>query len=165
METATRKTTMARIEKVGKTEHPDFFDSILPPGEEVPGAAEKSQSTHLGSLGLQMMFANWGPMADWWYGTLLYLLDEPECYDQLVREIRTTLTSYDKIDSGSLASLPFLHACLEETLRLLPTNLTGLPWYSPGAVVDDHFIPKGVRKLSFLQSFYQNSSFFQKSVC
>lgn len=145
MESATRQTTMTRIARVGKTEHPDFFDYIFPPGEQVPGPKEARQLIHLGSLGLQMMFANWVPMADWWYGTLLYLLDESVCYEQLVREIRMSFASYDKMDPGSLASLPFLRACLEETLRLLPTNLTGLPRYSPGAVVDGHFIPKCVR--------------------
>lgn len=129
METATRKATMARIDKIGKSDHPDFFDYILPPGDEAPGAADTRRLTHLASLGLQVMFASWGggPMADWWYGTLLFLLDEPECYDQLVREIRTSFTSYDEIHPRSLASLPFLHACLEETLCLLPNNLTGLP--------------------------------------
>ncbi|KAK2615448.1 hypothetical protein N8I77_002202 [Diaporthe amygdali] len=34
-------------------------------------------------------------------------------------------------------------ACLDETLRLISTNSTGFPRYSPGAVVDGHYIPKG----------------------
>jgi cytochrome P450 len=59
MESSTRKATLDRIERVGKTEHPDFFDHILPPGDPKPQT--KSELVHLGSLGLQMMFANWGP--------------------------------------------------------------------------------------------------------
>jgi cytochrome P450 len=38
-----------------------------------------------------------------------------------------------------------LHACLEESLRILPSNNMGLPRYSPGAMVDGQYIPKGVR--------------------
>lgn len=32
----------------------------------------------------------------------------------------------------------YLLACLDETLRMISTNSTGLPRYSPGAVVDAH---------------------------
>lgn len=151
MESATRQATFRRISMAGdgaERDHPDFFDYILPPGDTIP--TRDSELKHLGSLGLQMMFANWGPMADWWYGTLLYLLDEPACYDRLVQEVRGGFEIYEDISSGSLASLPYLHACLEETLRLLPNNLTGLPRYSPGAVIDGHFVPKGVRTSSLL---------------
>lgn len=110
METETRRATLQRIDMIGKMEYSDFFDYILPPDEPKP--TDKRQLVHLGSLGLQMMFANWGPMADWWYGTLLYLLDEPACYGHLVKEIRGSIDNYDGISPSSLASLPFLHACL-----------------------------------------------------
>jgi len=83
-------------------------------------------------------------MADWFYGTLVYLLEEPTAYRNLVHEIRGKFDSYDDITSTAVMPLPYLHACLEETLRLLPTNLTGLPRYSPGATVDGHYVPKNV---------------------
>ncbi|KAI3398579.1 hypothetical protein diail_8925 [Diaporthe ilicicola] len=142
MEASTRKATLDRIERVGKTEHPDFFDHILPPGDTKPQS--QRELVHLGSLGLQMMFANWGPMADWWYGTLLFLFEEPDIYESLVHEIRSSFGKYGDITASSVTNLPYLHACLEETLRLMFTNLTGLPRYSPGAVVDGHYVPKGV---------------------
>lgn len=142
IEEETRQAVRRRIGLRGKTEHPDFFDHILPPDKPAPDS--KRELTHLGSLGMQLTFASWGPMADWFYGTLLFLLDETESYDSLVKEIRGNFRSYDDIVPSALASLPFLHACLEEALRLLPGNNTGLPRYSPGAVIDGHFIPKGV---------------------
>ncbi|KAF3761195.1 cytochrome P450 [Cryphonectria parasitica EP155] len=163
METATRQATLRCIDMIGKTEHPDFFDYILPPDEPKP--TEKRQLVHLGSLGLQMMFANWGPMADWWYGTLLYLLDEPACYSHLVKEIRGNIYSYDDINPTTLASLPFLHACLEETLRLLPTNLTGLPRYSPGAVVDGYFVPKGTTVQSSIFTLARSPDYIRDPLC
>lgn len=146
MEKATRQATQQRIDSMGSTQHVDFFDYILPPGDPLPTA--DSELVHLGSLGLQMMLANSGPMAEWFYGTLLFLLEEPAAYNKLVEEVRGGFDSYDGITSNTVISLPYLHACLEETLRLLPTNLTGLPRYSPGAVVDGHFVPKNVRSLT-----------------
>lgn len=99
MEAATRKATLQRIESIGSTQHADFFDYILPPGDPVPSSDR--ELVHLGSLGLQMMFANWGPMADWFYGTLVYLL-EPDTYDNL----QGKLDSYDNITSSTVSSLP-----------------------------------------------------------
>jgi cytochrome P450 len=120
----------------------DKFDFVLPVGAPVPEA--KAELYHLGSVALQLLFAGYGPVSDWFYGVLFFLFDEPECYKLLVQEIRA-LPSYENITHEHASRLPYLNACLEETLRLLQTNNTGLPRYSPGAVVDGHFIPKGVR--------------------
>jgi len=56
MEAATRQATLQRIASVGSTQHPDFFDHILPQGDPVPTSGR--ELVHLGSLGLQIMFAN-----------------------------------------------------------------------------------------------------------
>ncbi|RYP89821.1 hypothetical protein DL770_004032 [Monosporascus sp. CRB-9-2] len=52
--------------------------------------------------------------------------------------------SYSDITSGAAAALPYLTACLKESLRVMPNVLTGMPVVSPGAMVDGTFIPKGV---------------------
>lgn len=91
------------------------------------------------------MFAGWGPMADLFYGILVLLLENPETYDLLTKEIRESFSSYEEImPAKPLMSLPYLHAVIEETLRMLPSNNTGLPRISPGAVVDGQYIPQGV---------------------
>jgi cytochrome P450 len=91
------------------------------------------------------MFAGWGPVSDLFYGVLVLLLENPDTYKILTREIRGKFPTYEEIRSGNLlASLSYLHACLEETLRILPSNLTGLPRISPGAMVDAQYVPKGV---------------------
>ena len=91
------------------------------------------------------MFAGWGPMADLFYGVPVLLLENPETYQLLTKEIRESFSSYKEIATGkTLTSLSYLHACIEETLRLLPSNLTGLPRISPGAMVDGQYIAKGV---------------------
>lgn len=141
MESNTRKTVLRRIERRGNTPHPDLFDYVLPLDEEPP--TNNAELLHLGSVALQMTFAGFGPMADWYYFTLFFLVHSPDCYKVLAEEIRGTFTDYNDINIRSTAILPYLVACLEETLRLVANNSTGLPRYSPGAVVDGHYIPKG----------------------
>lgn len=143
MESNTRKSVLRRIDRRGGTPHLDIFDFVLPADEEPPTG--KSELLHLGSVALQTMFAGFGPMADWYYFLLFYLMEMPESYKALTHEIRDTFGSYDRINVQSTAKLQYLTACLEETLRIISTNATGLPRYSPGAVVDGHYIPKGVR--------------------
>lgn len=152
MEKATRDAVQSRINQKGETEHPDFFDYILP--ADNPAPKDNDEMLHVGSLALQVMFAGWGPMADLFYGVVVLLLEEPECYEILTAEVREHFSTYDDITSAALISLPYLHACLEESLRLLPSNNTGLPRISPGAQVDGDYIPKGVGfTISFLPLF------------
>lgn len=137
-----RDGVLRRVERRGKTEHVDLFDFVLPTDCPVPSGYW--ELIHIGALAQQMMFANYGPMSDWYYGTLLFLLEEPQYLQYLSKEIRDQSRSYHDIKPSALASLPFLHACLEESIRLLPGNNTGLPRLSPGTVVDGHYVPKGV---------------------
>lgn len=142
MQKAVNDGVMKRVEGRTDIKHLDYFDFILPKGQSLPSA--QGELLHIGSLSIQVMFANFGPLADWLYAAILCLLEEPQCYRALVEEIRDAFETYDDITPVALASLPYLHACLEESLRLFPSNNTGLPRYSPGATVDGHYIPKGV---------------------
>jgi cytochrome P450 len=131
------------IERRGQTEHPDYFDYILP--VDAPCPTDKKELLHIGSVSLQVLFAGWGPMADLFYGALVLLLKNPETLRLLTKEIRESFSSYEDIIPGkTLTSLSYLHACIEETLRMLPSNNTGLPRISAGAMVDGQFIPEGV---------------------
>jgi cytochrome P450 len=100
------------------------------------------------------MLGGFGPMADWYYFTLFHVINNPECYKILVDEIRTEFLNYDDISVQSTANLHYLIACLNETLRIISTNSTGLPRYSPEAVVDGYgyCIPKGVSRSFFQQN-------------
>lgn len=142
MEAAVRDGVLRRIELRGNTEHVDLFDYVLPADQPVP--SDPRELIHIGALAQQMMFANYGPMSDWYYGTLLFLHEEPRCLRDLSKEIRDKFKSYHDITPSAVASLPLLHACLEESQRLLSSNNTGLPRLSPGAFIDGHYIPKGV---------------------
>jgi hypothetical protein len=132
-----------RIDMRGNTKHIDFVEFYLPADRPLP--KDKREMTHLGALAIQFIFTSFGPASDWYYITLYFLLEEPECYKALAKEIRNTLERYKEITPEASMSLPYLHACLEESLRIFPSNNTGLPCYSPGAMVDGQYIPKGVR--------------------
>ncbi len=142
MEKTTRVSVGRRADQRGSTEHIDFFEYILPADSLLP--TDPREITHLGSVAVQVMFAEFGPLSEWFYATLFYLLQEPAYYKLLAEEIRDAFKSYDDITPDALTALPYLQACLEESLRMFPNNNTGLPRISPGAMVDGHYVPKGV---------------------
>jgi len=143
VEERTRVGVKQRIDVRGNTEHIDFFEFCQPADSPLP--KNKHEFTHLGALAVQLNFASFGPMSDWFYVTLYFLLDAPGYLKLLAEEIRNAFQRYQDITPDALNSLLYLQACLEESLRILPGNNTGLPRYSPGAMVDGQYIPKGVR--------------------
>jgi cytochrome P450 len=79
-------------------------------------------------------------------GCVFYLLSNPEIMERLVKEIRETFDSVEEIHNPKLGSLPYLHACIEETLRMNPPKASSLPReiLKGGLTIDGHFLPKGV---------------------
>ncbi|RYP52381.1 hypothetical protein DL768_002412 [Monosporascus sp. mg162] len=83
-----------------------------------------------------------------------YLIKNPQCYQRLADEIRSTFTNGSEIRSGPrLTSCSYLRACIDETLRLSPA-LPGTLWreQAPEArspkeplLVDGHVIPDGTQ--------------------
>ncbi|KAF2828832.1 cytochrome P450, partial [Ophiobolus disseminans] len=104
-----------------------------------------------------------GPMADLFYGIIVLLLENAETYQILTTENRENFSRYEDIIPGqTLASLSYLHACIEETLRMLPSNLTGLPRISPGAMVDGQYIPTGTHVQTCLWSLARHEDYFHQ---
>ena len=133
---------LRRIERRGRTEHVDLFDYILPADHPLP--SDRREVIHIGALAQQMMFANYALCPTGIMVPSYFYLKSAECLQRLSKEIRDKFESYCDIMPSALACLPFLHACLEESQRLLPSDNTGLPRLSPGAIIDGHYIPKGV---------------------
>ncbi|KAI6084063.1 cytochrome P450 [Hypoxylon rubiginosum] len=158
MERVTRDSVLKRIDQRGSTEHDDYFEYILP--ADSPKPSDPRELLHIGSVALQVMFAGWGPMGDLFYGALALLLQEPNCYKALAEEVRTHFQDYESITPTELGSLPYLHACVEETLRMLPSNNTGLPRISPGATVDGHYVPKGAYVQSCIWALARSPTYF-----
>ncbi|KAI2620575.1 cytochrome P450 [Hypoxylon sp. NC1633] len=158
VEQATRKSVLRRIDERGNTEHGDYFDHILP--ADRPAPTDPRELLHIGSLAFQVMFAGWSPMGDLFYGSLALLLAEPSCYKALVEEIREHFHDYDAITPTSLGALPYLQACVDETLRMLPSNNSGLSRRSPGATVDGCYVPKGTHVQTSIWALARSPKYF-----
>ncbi|KAK1579224.1 cytochrome P450 CYP561D2P [Colletotrichum navitas] len=76
-------------------------------------------------------------------GLTFHLTRNPDVYRNLVQEIREAFASEEEITTKSTKRLTYLHACLEETLRIYPPAAETPPRVSPGDVIDGKFIPKG----------------------
>ncbi|KAI1123656.1 cytochrome P450 [Nemania abortiva] len=132
-----------RLTLKGATEHIDYFEQLMPADGHVPDDPE--ELLHLSKISTQLMFAGYLPPSDWYYGIFFHLLHSPRWMEIVTREIRDTFSSYDEIAPEAAASLPYLNVCLKEALRCFNTSasIDGMPVYSPGAMVDGQFIPKG----------------------
>jgi cytochrome P450 len=143
MEYNCREGVKRRVQLRDSVTHIDFFSFLLTEKDDPP--KNKAELSHLGSANLQFMFAGFQSMSDWYYSTIVFLLQNRRVYDILLAEIRGAFKSYADITYENLAGLQYLNACLEESLRLFPPLDTGLARLSPGATVDGVWVPKGVR--------------------
>jgi len=137
-----------RIENRGKTRHPDFMDYMISP--EDPPPSTKKELIHIEQVAFQMFIAGFDPVQITFYANLFFLLKYPKTREILTREIRDTFKSYEEITPESLINLKYLHAFINESLRVHLTTPTGLPRISPGATVDGVYVPKGVSESRLL---------------
>ncbi|KAI0156120.1 cytochrome P450 [Pestalotiopsis sp. NC0098] len=76
-------------------------------------------------------------------GFTFYVGNSPIVYERLAREIRETFKEESEINMNSAGRLEYLHAVLEETLRVYPPAAETPPRISPGAYIEGKWIPKG----------------------
>ncbi|EAW14333.1 cytochrome P450 [Aspergillus clavatus NRRL 1] len=133
-------------EKVGRrlslqANRPDFMSYILKYYDE-RGMSRQEIEANAGVL----ILAGSETTATALSGCTFYVLKNPEVYNRLVREIRTSFQRQEDITFLSVARLPYLHAALEESLRLYPPVPGILPRKVPagGASVDGQYVPGGV---------------------
>jgi cytochrome P450 len=97
-------------------------------------------------------------MSGFWF----YLTRHPRVYDKLVEEIRTTFKSADDIKTGpALISCKYLHACVDESLRLSPAETSELAReVLPGGLdIAGHHIPEGTHVGVAIWTFMHNQEF------
>lgn len=135
-----------RIERRGETEHLDYFEQLVP--ADKPSPEDEKYIYHLENVAGQLLLAGWQPLANQFYSLIFFILEEPEAYAALVKEVRDAFMDYDEINNESTAGLKYLQACAYESFRLHQDTVDGLPRVSPGAVVDGAHIPKGVSQVN-----------------
>jgi len=76
---------------------------------------------------------------------VFYGLQEPEVLGRLSAEIRGAFASPDDIRTPKLHQLPYLDACIDESLRLAPPKPGSLPRVvlPGGTTIDGRFVPGG----------------------
>ncbi|KAH9901774.1 cytochrome P450 [Xylariomycetidae sp. FL2044] len=98
-----------------------------------------------------------------------YLSRYPDVYQRLSKEIRETFASGDDIRGGPLlTSCKYLRACIEETLRMAPPNVSTL-WREQiendqdtgPLVVDGHVVPRGTQVGVNIYALHHNEKYFR----
>lgn len=79
-------------------------------------------------------------------GVMFYLRINRRIYQRLAKEIRTSFQKEEDINIQSISRLSYVHACVEEILRIYPPAALTPPRVSPGDTVGDYYVPKGVSK-------------------
>ena len=79
-------------------------------------------------------------------GTTYRLLKNPEVLKTLVEEVRSAFSDFDDISLEELARQKYLHAVLQEGLRMYPPVPIALPRRTPkdGSVVNGQWVPGDV---------------------
>ncbi|OTA98401.1 hypothetical protein M426DRAFT_69896, partial [Hypoxylon sp. CI-4A] len=130
-----------RIDKRDQVKHLDYFEGLVPPGSSELTSKERN---HLEQVAAQLLVAGYDPIADQFYGLLFLLLREPDALTTVINEVRGAFQRYNEINPSELAGLQYMHACIQESFRIVDTGPNGLPRISPGAMVDGTYIDKGV---------------------
>ncbi|PHH88581.1 hypothetical protein CDD83_7349 [Cordyceps sp. RAO-2017] len=151
-----------RIRRKGAVEHLDFFEQLIPESREPP--AGRREMRHLEQVAGQLLVAGYEPPSLWLYYTVYHLSKNAGALRTATDEVRGAFQSYADITAGAAAELPYLTACLGESLRMMPGILTGMPVVSPGAAVDGVFIPKGVVCQSSSFALARNPRHFRDSL-
>ena len=73
----------------------------------------------------------------------------PYDYERVKKEVRDVYTSMDEITAQATSKLPYLHAVVQEALRLHPAGPVSVPRVvdRPGVMVSGCEIPVGVRSI------------------
>ena len=78
--------------------------------------------------------------------TIFYLVRDPAALSKLTKEVRAAFAGLDDIRNPKLSALPYLGACIDETMRMCPPKASTLPReiLTGGMMIDGHHIPEGV---------------------
>ncbi|KAJ5748313.1 uncharacterized protein N7511_010009 [Penicillium nucicola] len=96
-------------------------------------------------------------------GTLFLLGHHPAALARLTEELRVTFSNEDEIHLGQqLNSCKFLQACINESLRLLPSVPNSPPRVvqEGGIQIDQEFIPAGITVGTSIYTLQRNPKYF-----
>ncbi|KAL7943935.1 cytochrome P450 [Trichoderma barbatum] len=96
---------------------------------------------------------------------IFYIGTNPDAYTKLVDEVRSAFATEEDITLKSTQQLEYLHACLEETLRVYPPVNETPPRVCPGATICGKHVPAGTRISVFQEATYHNPEHWAEPDC
>lgn len=139
-----RVRAVERIQMPADRRHSDYFEVLL--HDHQPADMNDKRIRHMLTVAGQLIIGGHDPTSVAMYMAFYFILRHQEALSQLKEEVRDAFSNYEEIDTETLRTLPWLNACLHETLRLSSSATHhSLPRISPGGVVNGKAIPKGVR--------------------
>ena len=147
--TFTRERVDKRIE-IG-SDRPDFMKYILENNRQGGLTREEIDSTTT-----LLVLAGSETSATTLTSATYFALKNPPVMERLVREVREAFISQDEITVAAVSNLPYVHAIIQEALRMHPTGPISVPRQvdRPDVVVCGMAVPQGV-------SLYFNSNFLR----
>ncbi|KAK1140603.1 hypothetical protein N8T08_010240 [Aspergillus melleus] len=122
-----------------QTTRPDFWTYVLRHNDE-KGMTVKEMEANADLL----IIAGSETTASLLSGCVYYLLKNPAVYQKLLDEIRGAFEKYEEINLIAIGKLSYIHAVLEESLRMYPPVPAILPRRVPagGALINGEFVPE-----------------------
>ena len=137
--TFTRERVDRRI--ASKSDRPDFMKYILQ--NNYPGGLSREEIDSTSTL---LVLAGSETSATTLAAATYFALKNPAVMERLVREIREAFKSQGDITIAAVSNLPYVHAVIQETLRMHPTGPVSVPRQvdRPDVVVCGMAVPQGV---------------------
>lgn len=133
-----------RIKRSAQIENKDIWTRVIAGKDSITGHSFTAEDLQSEAAILVSVASH--PMRITVSALTHYLLNNPECMEKLVQELRSRFEKLDDIRMGeALKSCTYLRACITETLRLSP-SIPGIPLRTArkgGVVVDDEVFPEG----------------------
>ncbi|KAL1796229.1 hypothetical protein ACET3X_004769 [Alternaria dauci] len=135
----------------------DFITAIM--SSEKQGLTLDADAFFSNAMGLTL--AGYQTTATTLASTFYHVLRYADTYDSLCAEIRSAFTSEADITGERLARLPFLNACIRETLRLLPpANGKTAQRTAPSCTIAGTYIPAGTIVSADLYTIQRSPQYF-----
>lgn len=125
-----------------ETGRPDFLHHFMKKTDDGMGMSRDE----IASTATLLIFAGSDTSATTCTSTTWFLVKNPEALRKLQEEVRGTFRSFEDITISSAAKLAYMHAVIQEALRLHPPGPISVPRLvdRPGVIVSGHLIPEGV---------------------
>ncbi|KAA8644060.1 cytochrome P450 [Aspergillus tanneri] len=140
-----------------QTNRPDFWTYILRHNDE------KGMSVNEMEANAELLIAAGSETtASLLSGWVYHLLTNPSVYKRLADEIRGSFQNDESIDISSIGKLSYLHAVLEESLRMYPPVPAMFPRKVPkgGAFINGQFVHEGTSvAVAFYSAFRATTNF------